>query len=88
MQPVPQINNNQAHLQNQMIGLINIITEGVNNTITQINQNPQANMNNMMGIQAAMNASIGFFTSRMSEIATLMQGLINSGQSYRNATQQ
>lgn len=49
-----------------MIGLINIITEGVNNTITQINQNPQANMNNMMGIQAAMNASLGFFTSRMS----------------------
>lgn len=71
-----------------MIGLINIIQEGINSTIIQTNQNLQGNGNNMLGFQTAMNASIGFFTSRIHEITNLMQSLINSGQSYRNATQQ
>lgn len=52
-----------------------------------MNQNPQSNDLFTVDFHNAISASIGFITSRLPEITILMEGLINSGQTYRNATQ-
>lgn len=79
-----------------MQGLINILQNTANQLSNTYNQNPQAFGTNPAAIvQNSINFSVANLLGNLPQImnftgqmTVLMQNLINSGQSYRPATQQ